>query len=170
MPSANRSSAQVKATHSCEMVTNIKLSFRNRAATPMASRESKKVVDAAIIANLAIAAAKYTAAALTGSSAMLAEALHSTADTGNELLLLVGMKRSTRPPDELHAYGHGKAPYFYSLLVAVYIFGVGYCTEMHTCRCGFRNIAGERAPAFSDAQIGTANEVKRLAPMEPSLR
>ena len=91
----------------------------------MAARESKKVIYAAIVANVAIAICKYVAAALTGSSAMLAEAFHSTVDSGNELLLLVGMKRSSRPPDELHPYGHGKALYFYSLLVAVYIFGVG---------------------------------------------
>jgi cation diffusion facilitator family transporter len=91
----------------------------------MAGRETKKVIYAAIVANLAIAICKYAAAAFTGSSAMLAEAFHSTADSGNELLLLVGMKRSSRPPDELHPYGHGKALYFYSLLVAVYIFGVG---------------------------------------------
>jgi len=56
---------------------------------------------------------------------MWAEAIHSTVDTGNELLLLLGMKRSLRPADALHPYGHGKALYFYSLLVAVYIFGVG---------------------------------------------
>lgn len=91
----------------------------------MASRESKGVVYAAIIANVAIAIGKFVAAVITGSSAMFAEAFHSTADTGNELLLLFGMKRSTRPPDALHPYGHGKVLYFYSLLVAVYIFGVG---------------------------------------------
>lgn len=56
---------------------------------------------------------------------MLAEAFHSTADCGNELLLLLGMKRSERPPDTLHPFGHGKVFYFYSLLVAVYIFAVG---------------------------------------------
>lgn len=56
---------------------------------------------------------------------MMSEAFHSTADVGNELLLLFGMRRSRRPPDALHPFGHGKLLYFYSLLVAVYIFGVG---------------------------------------------
>lgn len=96
-----------------------------------AARDSKKVIYAAIVANVAIAIGKYAAAILTGSSAMLAEAFHSTADSGNELLLLVGMKRSARPPDALHPYGHGKALYFYSLLVAVYIFGVGGGLAIH---------------------------------------
>lgn len=97
----------------------------------MATRESKGVIYAAIIANIAIAVCKFAAAAVTGSSAMLAEAFHSTADTGNELLLLWGIKRSARPPDSLHPYGHGKVLYFYSLLVAVYIFGVGGGLAVH---------------------------------------
>jgi cation diffusion facilitator family transporter len=91
----------------------------------MAERESKKVVRVGLIANVVVAISKYVAGALTGSSSMLAEAFHSTADSGNELLLLLGMKRCSRPPDKLHPYGYGKALYFYSLLVAVYIFGVG---------------------------------------------
>jgi cation diffusion facilitator family transporter len=89
------------------------------------SASSKKVIYVAVAANFAIAGCKYVAAVFTGSSAMLAEAFHSTADTGNELLLLWGMKRSARPPDALHPFGHGKTLYFYSLLVAVYIFGIG---------------------------------------------
>jgi cation diffusion facilitator family transporter len=89
------------------------------------SRSSKKVVYVALASNFAIAISKYVAAAFTQSAAMLAEAVHSTVDTGNELLLLLGMKRSIRPADELHPYGHGKVLYFYSLLVAVYIFGLG---------------------------------------------
>lgn len=91
----------------------------------MPSRSSKKVVYVALASNFAIAISKYVAAAFTQSAAMLAEAVHSTVDTGNELLLLLGMKRSVRPADELHPYGHGKVLYFYSLLVAVYIFGLG---------------------------------------------
>ncbi|HEX3351578.1 MAG TPA: cation diffusion facilitator family transporter [Terriglobales bacterium] len=89
------------------------------------SHVSRQVVRIAVISNLAVAVCKYGAALFTGSSAMLAEAFHSTADTGNELLLVLGMKRSSRPADPLHPYGHGKVLYFYSLLVAVYIFGFG---------------------------------------------
>src|SRR5882724_10313187 len=91
----------------------------------MPLRSARKVVVIAIIANLAIAICKYVAAVFTGSSAMFAEAFHSTADTGNEFLLLIGMKRSMRPPDALHPFGHGKVLYFYSFLVAVYIFALG---------------------------------------------
>ena len=91
----------------------------------MTSRSSQKVVYVAIATNLAVMICKYAAAIVTGSSAMLAEALHSTADAGNEFLLVLGMERSARPADALHPFGHGKALYFYSLLVAVYIFGIG---------------------------------------------
>jgi divalent metal cation (Fe/Co/Zn/Cd) transporter len=79
------------------------------------SHVSRQVVRVAVFSNLAVAACKYGAAIFTGSSAMFAEAFHSTADTGNELLLVLGMKRSSRPADPLHPYGHGKVLYFYSL-------------------------------------------------------
>src|ERR1043165_4381178 len=91
----------------------------------MGADPSRKVVYAAIGSNCAIAICKYAAAFSTGSAAMLAEAVHSTVDTGNELLLLLGIRRSARPPDPLHPFGHGKVLYFYSFLVAVYIFAVG---------------------------------------------
>ena len=86
---------------------------------------SKLVVYAALAGNLLIAVTKGVAAAITGSSGMLSEAVHSLVDTGNEVLLLYGMKQSAQKPDEEHPLGHGRELYFWSFVVAVLIFGVG---------------------------------------------
>ena len=86
---------------------------------------AKNVVYAAIAANLGIAIAKFVVAAITGSAAMLTEGIHSTVDTGNELLLLLGVRHSRMPPDEWHPFGYGKALYFWALIVALSVFSLG---------------------------------------------
>ena len=84
-----------------------------------------KAVIAALAANLGIAIAKFAAFLITGSASMLAEAVHSVADTGNEVLLLIGSGRSRRQRTELHSFGFGRERYFYAFVVAVMLFTVG---------------------------------------------
>ncbi len=89
-------------------------------------KEEKPIaVYGAMAANIVIAVLKYIVAFITHSSAMLSEAIHSTADTGNEILLLLGLRQSRKPPDDTHPAGHGRELYFWALIVAIMIFSVG---------------------------------------------
>ncbi len=91
----------------------------------MAIPNSKRVIYAALIGNFLIAISKFAAAAYTGSSAMLSEAIHSVVDTGNQVLLLYGIRRATQPADDKHPFGYGMELYFWTFVVAILIFAVG---------------------------------------------
>src|SRR5450432_1389172 len=86
---------------------------------------STLVVIRALGANLAIAIAKFVVAFISGSAAMLSEAVHSLADTGNQFILLVGMKKSTRDEDRRHEFGYAPERYFWAFIVAVSLFTMG---------------------------------------------
>ena len=91
----------------------------------MASSSTKHVVYAALGGNMLIAITKFGASLMTGSSAMLSEAVHSLVDTSNQTLLLYGIKRSGKPADEKHPFGYGMELYFWTFVVAILIFGLG---------------------------------------------
>jgi len=86
---------------------------------------SKKVIYAALLGNSLISITKFSAAGITGSSAMLSEGIHSLVDTGNQFLLLHGLKQAKKPADENFPFGHGKEVYFWSFIVAILIFALG---------------------------------------------
>ncbi|MDQ1702238.1 MAG: hypothetical protein QOF57_1490, partial [Frankiaceae bacterium] len=89
------------------------------------SEGSRRAIIAAFFANLGIALAKFVAFFFTGAASMLAEAIHSLADTGNQGLLMLGGKKANREPDEKHPFGHGRERYFWAFVVALVIFSIG---------------------------------------------
>jgi cation diffusion facilitator family transporter len=91
----------------------------------MSTEGGTRAVVAALAANLGIAVSKFVAFALTGSSSMLAEAVHSVADSANQVLLLIGGRRARRVPDAQHPFGYGRVRYVYAFVVAIVLFLVG---------------------------------------------
>lgn len=115
-----------------------------------------KAVIAALAVNMAIAVAKFAAFLLTGSASMLAEAVHSVADTGNEVLLLIGRGRSRRARTLEHPFGYGRERYFYSFIVAVMLFTVGAAFSVYD---GIqKTVSPERmsSPAVAFAVLGVS--------------
>ena len=118
--------------------------------------QSTFAIYAAIAGNLAIAVTKFIAAAITGSSAMLSEAIHSVVDTGNGWLILLGVRKSRKPPDKDHPFGHGHELYFWTLIVGVLIFAVGGGMSVYE---GINHILHPKEPerlAWSYAVLGVA--------------
>ncbi|MFZ4511534.1 MAG: cation diffusion facilitator family transporter, partial [Candidatus Nanopelagicales bacterium] len=96
-----------------------------RRGGPVSTEGGMKAVVAALLANVGIAISKFVAFAFTGSSSMLSEAIHSLADSGNQVLLLVGNKRSKKAPDAQHQFGYGRRRYVYGFIVSIVLFLVG---------------------------------------------
>jgi cation diffusion facilitator family transporter len=118
--------------------------------------ESRTAILAAVAGNLAIAATKFVAAALTGSSAMLSEAIHSVVDTGNGGLMLLGQRRSLKPPDAQHPFGHGRELYFWTLIVAVLVFAVGGGMSVYEGVTHIARPAPQENAAWSYGVLGVA--------------
>jgi cation diffusion facilitator family transporter len=113
-------------------------------------------VIAALVGNLLVAATKIAAAVVTGSSAMLSEAIHSVVDTGNETLLLYGIRRSKRRPDREHPLGYGRELYFWSFLVALMLFGAGACASVVQGILHIRNPVPLEKPLVAYVVLGLA--------------
>ncbi len=112
---------------------------------------STKQVIQSLLVNVAIAVAKSVAAVYTGSGAMLAEAIHSSADCGNQILLLVGIRRARKPPDARHPLGYGRALYFWSFIVALLLFSGGGVFSIHE---GIHKLEVPEMPDHVGAGVG----------------
>ena len=123
---------------------------------PACMAESKLAIYGAIAANVAIAVTKFVVAGITGSSAMLSEGIHSAVDTFNGVLLLVGLRLSRRPATPEHPFGHGKELYFWSLIVAVLIFGLGGGVSFYEGVQHIRHPEPMRDPMWNYVVLGVA--------------
>lgn len=118
--------------------------------------ESTGAIAAAFVANLAIAIAKFVGYLITGSSALLAESIHSVADAANQSLLFLGGRRARRPPSELHQFGYGRSRYFWAFMVAVVLFSLGGLFSIYE---GYKKLADPHeieSPVVAFAIFGVA--------------
>ena len=118
--------------------------------------QSKTAIVAALAANLGIAAIKFVAAGFTGSSAMLAEGIHSLVDTVNEWLLLLGLRKSQQPATERRPFGYGRELYFWSFMVAIFIFTIGGGLSLHEGIEHLRHPTPLQDPTWNYVVLGLA--------------
>ncbi len=117
---------------------------------------SKKVIFAALAGNALIAVTKFVAASITGSSAMLSEGIHSVVDTGNQVLLLYGMRKAAQPADDEHPFGYGVELYFWAFVVAILIFAVGSGVSIYEGVHKITNPHAVESPLVAYAVLGLA--------------
>ena len=117
---------------------------------------STRVIWAALIGNLLVAATKFAATALTGCSAMLSEAVHSLVDTVNEIVLMYGLRRAARPADARHPFGHGRELYFWSFIVSLLIFMLGAGVSLYEGIAHVRHPVPTRNPLVSYVVLASA--------------
>ena len=117
---------------------------------------SKKVIYAALIGNALIAVSKFTAAFFTGSSAMLSEGVHSLVDTGNQVLMLHGLKKAAKKPDKQHPFGYGMELYFWAFVVAILIFALGSGISLYEGIKHIRNPEVITDPTWNYVVLGLA--------------
>ena len=136
-----------------------------------AAAQSNRTLWMALAANLGIAASKFVAAAITGSSAMLTEGVHSVVDSTNQLLLMWGRRQARKPPDKHHPFGYGRELYFWSFVVAVLVFALGagvsiYEGIVHIARSGTGGVAADRlcraAGGLPARRLVDARRVQRI--------
>ena len=114
------------------------------------------VLIGALVANLGIAVAKFIAAAITGSSSMLTEGVHSLVDCGNQVLLLYGQNRAKQPPDRTHPFGYGRELYFWAFVVAMLIFAVGAGVSIYEGVQHYRDPEPLRNPTINYVVLAVA--------------
>ena len=117
---------------------------------------SKKVIYAALIGNSLIAISKFVAATFTGSSAMLSEGVHSLVDTGNQVLMLHGLKKASQKPDKMHPFGYGTELYFWAFVVAILIFALGSGISLYEGIKHIRNPEVITDPTWNYVVLGLA--------------
>lgn len=117
---------------------------------------SRKAILAALVANLGIAFAKLAAAGITGSASMVAESIHSFADTGNQGLLFLGGKRARRPADEAHQFGYGAERFFWAFVVALVLFTLGALFSLYEGVDKLRHPHDLESPAVAFVVLGIA--------------